>query len=178
MTDITNQQLLDGVTDQLASIVQVSTQQLLNILTKQMATKDDLKAFATKDDLKGFATKDDLKGFATKDDLKGFATKDDLKDLKDELVHGLTNQLDKMSNKMATNKDLQELGQHLGAKQKAMQRDIDIALGLLGGDIVAKSTLENHEDRLQTLEAVNISSKSKLKLHYRRRTNPLSPTEL
>jgi hypothetical protein len=51
----------------------------LKAIRREMATKEDLKAFATKEDLKAFITKEDAKAFATKEDLKAFATKEDLK---------------------------------------------------------------------------------------------------
>lgn len=44
----------------------------LNILKKEVATKEDLRAFATKEDLRAFATKEDLKAFATKEDFMEF----------------------------------------------------------------------------------------------------------
>lgn len=76
MTDISNQQLLTAMTDQ------------LSVITATMATKDDLKDLRqeTKDDLKALrmATKSDIEGLrmATKVDLDALrstmATKDDL----------------------------------------------------------------------------------------------------
>jgi hypothetical protein len=69
MPDITNQQLLDALTDQ------------LGIITENMVTRDDVQKIV-REETKGFATKDDLKAFVTKDDLKDIerrmATKDDL----------------------------------------------------------------------------------------------------
>jgi len=61
MADITNQQLLDALTDQ------------LGIITDQMVTKDDLNK-----ELERFANKEDLERFATKDDLQRLAAKNDL----------------------------------------------------------------------------------------------------
>ena len=66
MADITNQQLLDSMTEQVGVII-----------------KNELKAFATKDDLKtalkDYPTKQDLKN-ELKNELKAYATKDDLND--------------------------------------------------------------------------------------------------
>ena len=49
------------------------------------ATKDDLKELATKEDLKAYATKDDLKrelsAYATRDDLKAYATREDVEEI-------------------------------------------------------------------------------------------------
>jgi len=67
---------------------QVTTNELLEFMKDNMATKDDLKAFATKDDLKAFATKDDL--FIVQEDIKEIkekmATKDELHAVRDELI--------------------------------------------------------------------------------------------
>lgn len=62
MPDITNQQLLDALTDQLGAI------------TENMATKNDVQEIVH-DHTRGFATKDDLKPFATKTDLDSAITR-------------------------------------------------------------------------------------------------------
>jgi len=74
MADITNQQLMDGLTELIAGLAEV------------MVTKEEAKAFATKEDLKAFITKDDLK-----QELKRFATKDDIQQLEVRLNRKLDN---------------------------------------------------------------------------------------
>ena len=102
--DITNQQLLDALSQQLGTIsdnmvVRADVEEIvegkIQQAVKGLATKDELKVaikgLATKDELKvaikGLATRDELKaaikGLATRDELKvaikGLATKDELK---------------------------------------------------------------------------------------------------
>ena len=43
--------------------------ELIEVMTRSFATKEDLRNFATKEDLRTFATKEDLRNFATKEDL-------------------------------------------------------------------------------------------------------------
>ena len=66
MADLTNQQLLYTMTNQ------------LGIITDQMITKDDLKAFVTKANLK-----EELKAFATKADVK-VIVREETADIRDE----------------------------------------------------------------------------------------------
>jgi hypothetical protein len=64
------------------STTNTTTQEIMDFLKNNMATKTDLQEIraemATKNDLKAYATKEDLKAFATKEDLKAFATKANL----------------------------------------------------------------------------------------------------
>lgn len=50
----------------------VTTDEIMDFLRENMATKEDLKGFAMKEDLERFATKEDLRDFATKEDLGKF----------------------------------------------------------------------------------------------------------
>jgi hypothetical protein len=43
--------------------------ELMEVMVRSFATKEDLRNFATKEDLRNFATKEDLRNFATKEDL-------------------------------------------------------------------------------------------------------------
>jgi hypothetical protein len=107
--DLTNQQLLTALSEQ------------LGVITDAMATKDDLKNFITKEDAKAFATKQDLKNFITKEDAKAFATKDDLKAMatKQDLVQlrvGLETRMDDLAGRMATKDDLRQMETRLTRK--------------------------------------------------------------
>ena len=86
----------DDMADLDQPVTRRELRQELEAAFKNVATKDDLKAFmtreevlrtfATKEDLKAFMTRDEaLRTFATKEDLKAFAMKDDLKAMSEEL---------------------------------------------------------------------------------------------
>lgn len=80
MADITNQQVLDGITELISGVVD-------NMVTKD-DLKEELKRFPTKDELKQelerFPTKDELK-----QELKRFATKNDLGEMEARLSRKL-----------------------------------------------------------------------------------------
>ncbi len=68
--DMTNRELFEATSEILGTIVNnMATKKDIQEAVKDLATKDDLKAFATKEDLKALAIKDDLKALATKEDI-------------------------------------------------------------------------------------------------------------
>lgn len=77
MTDITNQQLLDGVNQSIQGLIDI------------VVTKEDAKAFVTKEDAKAFATKKDLKTFATKEEVREIV-REEVADIRDaQLAQGV-----------------------------------------------------------------------------------------
>ena len=106
MADLTNQQLMDNLTD------------LISVITDNMVTKEDAKQFVTKDDAKQFLTKEDAKRFATKDDLKDFATKQDLERFASKL--DLTNMESRLTRKLDSHKRT-DIHHHLVVRQEIGQ---------------------------------------------------------
>ena len=57
------------------------TEDRVDRVLENMATKDDIRNMATKDDIRNMATKDDIRNMATKDDIRNMATKDDIRNM-------------------------------------------------------------------------------------------------
>lgn len=149
MPDITNQQLLDATTAMFGemSANMATHDDIKGMATKadiaNMATKDDIAYMATKDDIKGMATKADISKMATKDDIKAMATKDDIKG-------------------MATKDDLKKLGDDmrsdfdkLGARFEDLDHKFDTALEAIDKDLKLSRRVDNHGQRIGSLETDN-----------------------
>ncbi len=59
------------------------TEDRVDLMLENMATRDDVRNMATKDDIRNMATKDDIRNMATKDDIR--AVRDEIKILHDRL---------------------------------------------------------------------------------------------
>ena len=68
------------------------TEDRVDRVLENMATKDDIRNMATKDDIRNMATKDDIRNMATKDDISNMATRDDIRNMatKDDISNMAT----------------------------------------------------------------------------------------
>ena len=157
MPDISNQQLLSAMTQQ------------LSVITDVMATRDDIAYMATKDDIKGMATKDDVKGMATKDDIADMATKADISKMATkEDIKAMATKDDIKG--MATKDDLKKLGDDmrsdfdkLGARFEDLDHKFDTALEAINKDQKLRRRVDYHGQRIGSLETDNKLTKLAIK---------------
>jgi hypothetical protein len=125
--DITNQQLLDALTDQLGTI------------TDHMITKDDLKGFATKDDIKAFATKAEVKEIV----------REETADIRDEQLRRgvLLEDLDDNVKKLA-----ESVSKELKLKNKVNDHDKRVT-ALETKNRLVVSTATHHSAQIKALQA-------------------------
>ena len=125
MTDITNQQLLDGVNESIQGLIDI------------VATKEDLKNYPTKDDLK-----EELKAFATKDDLKAYPTKEDVREIVREEVADIRDaQLAQGARLEVIEDKIEEMDDKITKIAEAVNTDLSL-----------KKSIKDHESRINDLE--------------------------